>query len=288
MEDTISIPTPDHVTLEFELAGLGSRFCAYLIDGLVIILMILAIVVVMLFLGMAQARLFRDLLTQSSDWVTSWNMALLLIFAFLIYWGYYVLFEGLKRGSTPGKKRLGIRVIRDDGLPIGLREAALRNLVRAADMLPPPCYLLGGLVMQFDRHGRRLGDMVAGTLVIVEKFEIQSESAAGAAWAARVEQGRSRQAVTLPQGALSPSQIALIEQFMVRRHSLTRERREALAWQITEPLLPLLGEDRGSLDKSPDRAEQCERILLEILQTVQGEAPKRSPTLKDRNPPTLY
>jgi uncharacterized RDD family membrane protein YckC len=288
MEDKISIPTPDHVTLEFELAGLGSRFCAYLIDGLVIMLLIVLIVVVMVLLGMAQASLFRELLTQTSDWVTSWNMALLLVFVFLIYWGYYVLLEGLKRGSTPGKKCLGIRVVREDGLPIGLREAALRNLVRAADMLPPPCYLLGGLVMQFDRHGRRLGDMVAGTLVVVEKFEIQSGSAAGAAWAARVEQGRSRQAITLPQGALSPSQIALIEQFMVRRHSLPRERREALAWQIAEPLLPSLGEDRDSVGKSPDRASQCERILLEILATVRGEAPKRSVTLNDRNPPALF
>lgn len=142
--------------------------------------------------------------------------------------------------------------------------------------------------MQFDRHGRRLGDMVAGTLVVVERFEIQSESAAGAAWAARVEQGRSRQAVTLPQGALSPNQIALIEQFIVRRHSLPQDRREALAWQITEPLLPLLGEDPESIGKAPDRASQCERILLEILETVKGEAPKRNPTLKDRNPPSLF
>jgi uncharacterized RDD family membrane protein YckC len=288
MEEHVSIATPDNVTLEFELAGLGSRFCAYLIDGLVIILLIFVIVVAMLLIGLAQASLLRELLQGTSDWVTSWNIALLLFFGFLIYWGYYVFFEGLRRGSTPGKKSLGIRVVRDDGLPIGFREAALRNLVRAADMLPPPCYLLGGLVMQFDRHGRRLGDMVAGTLVVVEKFEIKSDGTAGAAWAARVEQGRSRQAVTLPQGALSANQIALIEQFIARRHSLSLERRELLAWQITEPLLPLLGEDRESFAQKPDRANHCERILLEILEMAQGEVPKKNLASNPRKQPALF
>jgi uncharacterized RDD family membrane protein YckC len=276
------------VTLEFELAGLGSRFCAYLIDGLVIVLLIFVIVVTMLLVGLAQASLLRELLQGTSGWVTSWNIALLLFLGFLIYWGYYVFFEGLRRGSTPGKKRMGIRVVREDGLPIGFREAALRNLVRAADMLPPPCYLLGGLVMQFDRHGRRLGDMVAGTLVVVEKFEIKSDGTAGAAWAARVEQGRSRQAVNLPQGALSPNQIALIEQFIARRHGLPQERRELLAWQITEPLLPLMGEDRESLAQKPDRASHCERILLEILEMARAEAPKKHLASSTRKESALF
>jgi uncharacterized RDD family membrane protein YckC len=288
MEEHVSIATPDNVTLEFELAGLGSRFCAYLIDGLVIVLLIFVIVVTMLLVGLAQASLLRELLQGTSGWVTSWNIALLLFLGFLIYWGYYVFFEGLRRGSTPGKKRMGIRVVREDGLPIGFREAALRNLVRAADMLPPPCYLLGGLVMQFDRHGRRLGDMVAGTLVVVEKFEIKSDGTAGAAWAARVEQGRSRQAVTLPQGALSPNQIALIEQFIARRHGLPQERRELLAWQITEPLLPLMGEDRESLAQEPDRASHCERILLEILEMARAEAPKKHLASNTRKESALF
>ena len=177
---------------------------------------------------------------------------------------------------------MGIRVVRDDGLPIGFREAALRNLVRAADMLPPPASLLGGLAMLLDPKGRRLGDMLAGTLVVVEQFEAASDSAAAAAWAARVEQGRSRQALTLPQGAISANQIGLIEQYIARRYTLPPARSAALVWQITEPLLPLLGEDREALVKRPDRTGYCERLLLQILEMTKGNRPKSEPAIKQR------
>lgn len=288
MEESVFIATPDHVTLEFELAGLGSRFCAFLIDSLCIVLAIVGTVAAMLLIGAAQAKFIAGILTGSVDWVASWNLAVLVLFIFLITWGYYVSFEGLRRGSTPGKKALGIRVIRDNGLPIGWREAALRNLVRAADMLPPPCYFLGGLVMHFDARARRLGDMVAGTLVVIEKFALAPDSAAGAAWAARVERGGSRHAVTLPQGAISADQIALIEQFMARRHSLSAERRELLVWQIAGPILPLLGEDRDSIEKSSDRAGHCERILLEILELARGGAPRKAAAAATAKQPTLF
>ena len=139
-----------------------------MIDFIFNILLIVAIIFVA-YLGGALAAL-RSLVgsvSGSSDWSVSWVLALVVLIIFLINWGYYVFFEGLGKGSTPGKKRMGIRVIRQDGLPIGLREAALRNLVRAADMLPPPSYILGGLVMHFDPQGRRLGDMVAGRVPVI-------------------------------------------------------------------------------------------------------------------------
>jgi uncharacterized RDD family membrane protein YckC len=287
MEETVSIPTPDQVTLDFELAGLGSRFSAYLIDTLLIFAMIVIVAIAMFLSGMVGVRFVARAL-RTGSWLASSHMALLILLVFLIYWGYYVFFEGLKHGSTPGKKRLGIRVIRQDGLPIGLREAALRNLVRAADMLPPPCYMLGGLVMYLDPQGRRLGDMVAGTLVIVEKFATASDIGAGAAWAVRVQQGSSRQAVTLPRGTISAHQIGLIEQFIARRHNLPKDRRELLAWQIAEPLLPLLGEERESVIRGPDRTSRCERILLEILEMAQTKAARQTPTAKTSTQPSLF
>jgi len=204
---------------------------------------------------------------------------------FLINWGYYVFFEGLGKGSTPGKKRMGIRVIRQDGLPIGLREAALRNFVRAADMLPPPSYILGGLVMHFDAQGRRLGDMVAGTYVVVEKFELAAQGASGAAWVKRVEQGRSRQGLTLPRGTISAQQLGLIEQFLARSRELSEERRSQLVWQITEPLLPFLDEDRDSLARSAERTERCERLLLQILDLAQEKTTKVAVVAKAPPPP---
>jgi uncharacterized RDD family membrane protein YckC len=237
--------------------------------------------------GLALLRSLVSTVDANTGWGASWALALLLFIIFLITWGYYIFFEGLRQGSTPGKKLVGIRVIRQDGLPIGLREAALRNLVRAADMLPPPCYILGGLVMHFDPQGRRLGDMVAGTYVVVEKFDLAAQGASGAAWATRVEQGRSRQALTLPRGVLSAQQIGLIEQFLARRHELSQDRRAALVWQITEPLLSLLGEDRERFARSANLTEDCERLLLQIVQLSQTKEPIVS-AVKPVQPPTLF
>lgn len=289
MDETVFISTPDHVSLEFELAGPGSRFSAYVIDFILSALLIVVIVFIFFFTGGLFA--LRSLITSSqsnASWGVSWISAILVLIIFLINWGYYVFFEWLWQGSTPGKKRVGIRVIRQDGLPIGLREAALRNLVRAADMLPPPCYFLGGMVMYFDRLGRRLGDMVAGTYVVVEKFALADQGASGAAWATRVEQGRSRQALTLPGGTLSAQQVGLIEQFLARRHELSTERRALLVWQIAEPLASMLGEDRDSLARSSDRTQRCEQLLLQVLDLAQTRRPHVTIATKTPQPPSLF
>ncbi len=283
----MQISTPDHVSLEFELAGAGSRFSAYLIDFLLNVLLIIAVVLAALLTG--GWVMLRGFVGGGGALTSSWIWAIVVLIIFLINWGYYVFFEGVGRGSTPGKKRMGIRVIRQDGLPIGLREAALRNLVRAADILPPPSYILGGLVMHFDRYGRRLGDMVAGTYVVVEKFDLAAQGASGAAWAKRVEQGGSRQALTLPRGTISAQQLALIERFLARSHELSRERRDQLTWQIAEPLLPLLNEDRDSLARSAERTERCHRLLLQVLELSQEKKPAGvTAAAKSAPPPSLF
>jgi uncharacterized RDD family membrane protein YckC len=286
MEERVQISTPDHVSLEFELAGPGSRFSAYVIDFVFSVLLIIGIILTAYLTGALVA--LRSLANTSGGASASWLWALVIFIIFLINWGYYVFFEGLGKGSTPGKKRMGIRVIRQDGLPIGLREAALRNLVRAADMLPPPSYILGGLVMHFDPLGRRLGDMVAGTYVVVEKFDLAAQGASGAAWARRIEQGGSRQALTLPRGAISAQQLGLIEQFLARSHELSRERRRQLIWQITEPLLPMLEEDRDSLERSVERTERCERLLLQILDLAQQKTRSVAVAPKAPQPRSLF
>lgn len=275
-DETLSIATPDHGTLEFEIAGLGSRFAAHLVDLLLIGLLMGALVLIAAVCGLASALSVGDLFRDGTGWERSWGIALLILALFLVLWGYYVVFETLMRGSTPGKRHFGIRVIRHDGLPIGFREAALRNLVRAADGFPPPTYLLGGIVLFLDRHGRRLGDMVAGTLVVRDRFELESSTTAGAAWAARVESGRSRQAITLPGGTLTVAQVDLIEQFLNRRFELAAHRREALAWQLAAPLLELTGETRAAWEHRPDRTEQCEHLLLELVDRSR-RAPATSP-----------
>ncbi len=254
MDEFITIPTPDHVTLDFELAHLGSRFAALFIDSVIVLVLLLAG-------GIALALLLGGL-----DWAMGENLgvALWIMAAFLLIWGYRVFCEWVLTGKTLGKLLLGIRVIRADGLPIGLREAAIRNLLIAGDLAPVPLPL-GMFVASANARGQRLGDMAAGTVVVRERFLLTADLATGAAWAARVERGQSRHAITLPRGAITANQLALIEQFLARRHQLPADRRAAIAWQIAEPLLDVIGQDRRAVAFHPLRGAWCEQILLAVL-----------------------
>ncbi len=271
MQDHFTIRTPDHVELEFEPAGPVSRLAALFFDGVLITAAIFLIVLFLILMGLLGSGAN---LTQSLQ-AMSWAAAAAFLLIFLVSWGYYLTFEMLLRGLTPGKRLMGIRVLRDDGLPVGLRECAVRNLVRAADMMPFPTYLLGGLVALYQRRGKRLGDMAAGTVVVREAFVAAQDNRAvlrsGASWMARLEAGQSRQAVTLPAGKIGAEQVALIQRFMSRRFKLPALQRGKLAWQITRPFLELMGEDEAEVRQRADRRDYCERILRQILEKASAQ-----------------
>ena len=154
--DKLTIDTPEQVPLEFMLAGIGSRFMAAFLD-----ILIEAVVYLALFL--------LTLLWWSSGWLTGsrsiWWSALISLVAFCLNWGYYAVFEALWKGQTPGKRWAGIRVIKDSGRPITVFEAISRNLIRFVDFLPL-FYGIGVITMLLNQKHRRLGDYVAGTLVV--------------------------------------------------------------------------------------------------------------------------
>jgi uncharacterized membrane protein SpoIIM required for sporulation/uncharacterized RDD family membrane protein YckC len=147
----LEVETPEHVLLDYEIAGLGSRALAAMIDTGILALTVLA------------TAILGYWLTARFESPTILAVIGLLDFAFI--WGYFALFEGLREGQTPGKRWLGIRVIQQTGHGITMREAAIRNLLRLADFLPPP-YLIGGLLVAIHPRGRRLGDLAAGTVVV--------------------------------------------------------------------------------------------------------------------------
>jgi uncharacterized RDD family membrane protein YckC len=128
MDDRVSIVTPDHIELDFEPAGLGSRLLAAFLDLLLIVIIFVVILIGSVFAGISVAGLGGGL--ESSAVL----LAALILFFYALIWGYFVVFEALWQGQTPGKRVAGIRVVQDNGLPVGWREAALRNFVRAADM----------------------------------------------------------------------------------------------------------------------------------------------------------
>ena len=152
----LAVETPEHVVLELELAGVGSRALAALIDAVIVVSGLFAIGI-----GLVVTTLYVTPLGSIGD-------AVLGAAIFAAVFGYYTLFEGLGGGRTPGKRVVGLRVVRDTGHAIGFGDAAVRNIVRLADALPPP-YLIGAVMVVVHPRSKRLGDLAAGTVVVRDR-----------------------------------------------------------------------------------------------------------------------
>lgn len=158
--EQLNIDTPELVSIEMPLAGIGSRFIAILIDyliwaGIVVLLVIAGTIIVpsLAIVGRIPAN---------------WAIGILLLTFFLLHWGYFALFEALGNGRTPGKRAARIRVIHRSGRAVSFVEALARNLVRFVDYLPS-LYAVGLISIFLSRQNQRLGDLVAGTLVVRDR-----------------------------------------------------------------------------------------------------------------------
>lgn len=160
MTREFNVVTPEHVEVNFELAGIGSRFLAILLDHLLQALFFIIVGVVCLGLGIFS---FETGLGPGS--MATWIFAIFIILIFVVTYGYFLFFELTRNGQTPGKKAVGIRVIRDTGHPLDFRSATLRNILRIVDALPS-MYAIGLISMFVSPQYRRLGDYVGGTLVV--------------------------------------------------------------------------------------------------------------------------
>jgi uncharacterized RDD family membrane protein YckC len=147
------IRTPENVTFEFELAQIGSRAAAWAIDLLVMFVLIASV---------------GQLLQSFVPLAGGFALMLLSVAVFLVQWWYSALLEWWWGGQTIGKRVIGIRTLTERGIRLSFAQAVIRNLVRIADILPV-LYLTGGLSVLLDRHGRRLGDLAAGTIVVRER-----------------------------------------------------------------------------------------------------------------------
>ncbi len=157
LDTVLGIETPEHLAFRVRIAGPARRFGAWLLDA--IVRGIIAVV--------------GTLILQQIGGATGLGGASQGVWFFLVFlldWFYFVGCELALGGRSPGKMAFALRAMRVDGLPIGLRESVLRNLLRALDVLlvPPVPLPVGGLLMAFDPRFRRAGDWVAGTMVVVE------------------------------------------------------------------------------------------------------------------------
>src|SRR5882762_7690278 len=160
LDDELVIETPERVELHYVLANIGNRFLAAGIDHLI---QTVAIVIIFLLAGALSSWQFFSSMNV-------WTAALTVLAIFAIYWGYFVAFETLWSGQTPGKRIMRLRVVREDGRPVRFFEVFVRNLLRLAiDFQPFPSYAIGVVSIIFSARSKRVGDFVAGTVVVKER-----------------------------------------------------------------------------------------------------------------------
>jgi len=171
-----TIPTPENVSFGYEVVGIGNRFIATLFDSAILLLLFVAINLLLAFALDLVGAFSTNLLDFAEEigWSQGFLIAIYTLLQFLLIWGYYIGFEWLWQGQTPGKRWTKIRVVRIDGNPVGFGEVAIRNLVRIIDFLPAT-YALGLVTMFFSENARRLGDYAAGTIVIKDKSMLTLE-----------------------------------------------------------------------------------------------------------------
>jgi uncharacterized RDD family membrane protein YckC len=236
-DETLVIETPERVPLHFALASIGNRFIACAIDHGIQVVALFALVILFL--------LIEDVSNVGNRFVNAphWVQALLIIFVFLLLSGYFAVFEWLWNGQTPGKRWLKLRVIREDGRPIGFFEAAVRNLVRIFDMQPAPLfpfYSVGLISVFAAEKDQRLGDLVAGTVVVRER---EAEAPAFAeVFASPVSDQALRRSFrpvlfTADVNNLTEQEISVVESFLRRRWDLKDYPRQWMAWRVSMPIL---------------------------------------------------
>jgi uncharacterized RDD family membrane protein YckC len=212
-DEQLDIGTPENVTFGYEVAGIGSRFLAAIVDTSLILLLQIATYVVLFFMirGLESGA---GVALLSAQPMTGWIIAVFTLLAFALLWGYYIFFEVAWNGRSPGKKWASLRVIRSDGSPITLTESIVRNLVRLIDFLPL-YYALGVLTMFIDARSRRLGDLAAGTLVVRDSATVTLESLAEAP-SYRLYDFRNQKPLDLPLHQLQEQDIGMAEELLRR------------------------------------------------------------------------
>jgi len=232
MNEQVSVETPEQIDINFQQAGIGSRFYAALIDTALLTL-----------ISLAGYYVNRQFISELGDLVGNWLGALGGIVVFALFWGYYIAFEVTTSGQTFGKLALGLRVIKEGGYPIGFADSAIRNLVRIVDFLPF-FYGVGLICMLISKKWQRLGDLAAGTLVIkTARTELKLTGAGSQA---------NNPSISIPPRALiytgwiqpalvTEREIGVIREYLTRRTTLPDYRRAELARTIAKPIVERMG-----------------------------------------------
>ncbi|MBS1874437.1 MAG: RDD family protein [Acidobacteria bacterium] len=222
-DDQHIIETPEQARLEFSIAGIGSRFLALAIDSLIQAGVALLAVILFAIMGMT---LTSALARASSVWTT----AALLFILFSVYYGYFAVFEIAWRGQTPGKRAIQIRVVKDTGRPLTPAETIARNLLRIVDQMPG-FYAIGIIAAALSPRNKRLGDYVAGSMLVREG----SLKDIKPVWSLASSVDPAPAPLT-PTARLTSEELALVDAFLNRRWELPADVRARLAADVVSKL----------------------------------------------------
>jgi uncharacterized RDD family membrane protein YckC len=256
LDTTTEVETPEHVRFRYHVAGPARRAMAYVIDGMIRGGILIAIAIVASIAGLG----LGDDLGQASQ-------GIILFVLFCLEWGYYVFCEMLWAGRTPGKRAMHLRVVGETGHPITFRQSVMRNLLRAADFLPT-MYALGALVMGRDERFRRLGDLAAGTMVVVEDRHVVGGPLN------IMPPPTAREVAHLPQRLpLDGEDLEAIE-LLLRREGLLGPAREQ---ELAEMIAPMLARRVGVKYRDPVRFLKIVYARARGL-PIMPDAPERGPS----------
>jgi uncharacterized RDD family membrane protein YckC len=222
MDRNIDVRTPESIAFRYDLAGLGSRFLAVFVD-----LMIQIVLVLLLFWGLetlaSHAPRGATHTGAVEHFAESAAIGLMIFVVFMIFYGYFMLFEAFWHGQTPGKKLLGIRVVRDGGYPLDFGGSVVRNLVRMMEQLLG-FYIVAAVSAVLSPENKRVGDYAAGTIVVRES-RVDAPLTLSQALAASSAQRAS-------SAYLSDDERNVISSYLARRRGMDKRRRGDLAAQI--------------------------------------------------------
>ncbi|MBN2582636.1 MAG: RDD family protein [Planctomycetes bacterium] len=250
MTTLTTIETPERVALTYDVAGLGTRALAYLID--------LGVRAAAILLGLVAVFVIHE--DQQLAALSSGVRAAGVIGFFLLHWGYATLFEAFWNGQTPGKRLMGIRVIKEGGFPATLFDAALRNLIRVVDFLPV-FYGLGVVCLFLTKRHQRVGDLAAGTLVVRQSTArppslddiLAAHSHADADAGPRYA-----------QAPVSVQQFEAIVEFLQRAERLDPQARGRIAEKFAEPIRRSIAESK-TLREAIDAGGLDDETLLALV-----------------------
>jgi len=259
--EQVDIKTPEYVSLQFQSAGLGSRAAAFIIDQIILLIVNILIIIGLLFMINGT---FMDFFSAN---MPSYLVAAAIILIFIIRWGYFFAFEYFSGGSTLGKKMLGIRVIQENGHSITLLSSLIRNLLRIIDSLPMN-YLVGMLMIFFHTKHKRLGDLVAGTIVVHERRKKKKKKMTVIEKEIH-NRGLSRENLLLNEYDLkrfNEKDWKLLKTYTNRFLQLSVDERILLTRQVAEIVSPKLGMTAGEKGY-----EELENFLLVLYLLLKDE-----------------